>query len=336
MRNNLKIYSLITLCLIITACTQTEKEWPSQPIEISCFVSAGGGTDTVDRVIASVMKEHLGVPINVVNRTGGNGGVALNYVWSKPKTGYYWGGFSETIHPAPVMGAHQTTADDWHWFMVAGAPDVVSVHPDSPYNTLDDLIQTAKEKPGQLKASAGVTGGLHHTLLISLQDAAGVEFNYLPFPGSHPSQVAVISGEVDLVVTTISEQAEFIKGNRLKPLAMLGDEPYTLEGVGAIPAAAEKYPAIADLPIYQWLGFAVPKGVPGEVITKITDAFTKAMQSTEVKQLAKDRHLTLYGYHGEKAQNVALNMESAWTWALYEMGIAKKSPKEFGIKKPTQ
>ena len=110
----------------LAACKDSAapRAWPARTIEMSCFVSAGGGTDTVDRTLAAALEPHLGVKVNVVNRTGGNGAIALNHVWSKPKDGYTWGGFSETIHPAPVMGAHHTTAKDWHWFMAAGAPDV--------------------------------------------------------------------------------------------------------------------------------------------------------------------------------------------------------------------
>ena len=97
-------------------------DFPKRPIEISCFASAGGGTDTTDRAIAKAMEPFLGITINVVNRTGGAGGVAMNAVWSKPHDGHYWGGFSESILPAPVMGGHHTSAKDRIYYMVGGHP----------------------------------------------------------------------------------------------------------------------------------------------------------------------------------------------------------------------
>lgn len=326
--------ALATALLCSCSKPDSPESWPTRPIEISCFASAGGGTDMVDRSLAAAMSPHLGVTVNVVNRSGGNGGIALNHVWSRPKDGYSWGGFSESIHPAVVMGAHHTTAKDWHWFMAAGAPDVLSVGKDSAFQSLDELVAAAKAEPGTVKAAAGISGGLHHAKLLSLEKGADIRFKTLPFKGSHPSQLAVLSGEADVVITSISEQAELIKGGQLRPLAMVEMEPYEFPEVGAIPAAGATYPGIGDLPVRQWLGIALPKGVPDTVLAKVTEAFEKAMADPEMVQLARDRFLTLYGYHGEEAARIAAEMESAWTWALHDLEIAQHSPEEFGIPRP--
>jgi tripartite-type tricarboxylate transporter receptor subunit TctC len=310
-------------------------DWPSRPIEISCFAGAGGGTDTTDRAIAKAMEPYLGVTINVVNRTGGAGGVAMNAVWSQPHDGYYWGGFSESILPAGVMGGHHTSAKDWVYYMVGGAPGVVSVRSDSKFKTLEELVAAAKASPGKIKASASAAGGIWHTKLIALESGTGTKFNFVPFNGSHPSQVAAITGEVEVVLTSISEQAELIKAKKLRPLAMVELKPYNFPGAGTIPAAVDQYPDVARLlPLDQWLGFALPADVPQNVIEKVNDAFAKAMQTQAIKDLAVNRNMTLYGYYGDKAKEVALKMESVWTWTLFDLGITKKSPAEFGIPKP--
>ncbi|OPZ20921.1 MAG: Tripartite tricarboxylate transporter family receptor [candidate division BRC1 bacterium ADurb.BinA364] len=340
-RSRRRFAGIAVSCLAFAAaslagCKQTVSDaaWPSRPIEISCFAAAGGGTDLIDRALAGAMGQILGASINVVNRTGGNGGVALNYVWSNPRDGYTWGGFSESIHPAPVMGAHHTTAKDWHWFMAAGAPDVISVGPNSPYKSLDDLIADAKARPGQVKAAASLSGSLHHAKLLALEKGAGVQFKMLPFKGSQPSNLAILSGEADVVFTSISEQAELLKDKKLIPLAMAEMEPYEFPGLGTIPAAGAQFPGLGELPVQQWLGFALPIDTPADILSKITDAFVKAMESPEIKQLAADTFLTLYGYHGEEAGRRAAEMESAWCWTLYDLGIAQKSPEEFGIPRP--
>jgi tripartite-type tricarboxylate transporter receptor subunit TctC len=171
-----KVFILtIALSLFLGSGIVLAKDFPTRPIEISCFASAGGGTDTTDRAIAKAMERYLGITINVVNRTGGAGGVALNAVWSKPHDGHYWGGFSESILPAPVMGGHHTSAKDWVYYM---------------FKTLDQLVKAAKASPGNIKASASAAGGIWHTKLIALMNGAGIKFNFIPFNGSHPSQVA--------------------------------------------------------------------------------------------------------------------------------------------------
>lgn len=320
--------------LALCAMPAMAAEWPTRPIEISCFAAAGGGTDLVDRTIAKAMEPFLKTRINVVNRLGGGGGVALDYVWSRPHDGYNWGGFSESILPAPVMGAHTTSAKDWLYFMVAGAPGVISVRPESPYKSLDDLVKAAKAKPGEIKASASQSGSIWHTKLIALMQGADIKFNFLPFNGSHPSQVAAMTGEADAVLTSVSEQAELLKAKKLIPLAMVELKGYDFDGV-KIPAAVEKYPDVAKLlPLDQWLGFALPADTPKDIVAKVTEAFKKAMQSDLIKDMAKTNRLSLYGYYGDQAQKVAFGMERVWSWALWDLKVAKKSPADFGIQKP--
>jgi len=116
---------------------------------------------------------------------GGGVRVAMNAVWSKPHDGHYWGGFSESILPAPVMGGHHTSAKDWIYYMVGGAPGVISVPSGSEYKSLAQLVSAAKANPGKIKASASASGGIWHTKLIALEKGAGIKFNFIPFADSH-------------------------------------------------------------------------------------------------------------------------------------------------------
>lgn len=329
--------SLVVLALaaILVACSgenrTTKASWPTRPIQITCFAAPGGGTDTVDRTIAQVMEPLLGVKINVVNKKGARGGTAMRDVWSRKHDGYRWGGFSESILTAPVMGGHDTTAKDWTYFMVAGAPGVVSVPSGSPYRTLGDLVATAKAEPGKINAAASITGGIWHTKLITLERAAHVTFNYVPYGGSNPSQIAALSGEVDVVLTSISEQAELIKARNLRPLAMVEAEPYEFPVIGTIPSAAREYPDVAKFPVTQWLGFALPADTPPDVLETITDAFNRAMQSVDVREMLATRYLTPFGYSGARADGIARETERVWTWLLHDLKIAERSPEELGI-----
>ena len=309
-------------------------KWPQRPIQITCFSSPGGGTDTVDRKIAKAMEPFLGVKINVINKKGAHGGFALRDVWRRKHDGYRWGGFSESILVASVMKGHDTTAKDWTYFMVAGAPGVISVRADSEYKTLKQLVDAARSRPGKINAAASGAGGIWHTKLIALERAAGITFNYLPFAGSNPSQLAVLSGEAEVALTSVSEQAELIKAKQLRPLAMVEADAYDFPGLGKIVAAADAYPDVGKVPITQWLGFALPADTPTEVLEKITGAFKQAVETDEIKTLTQTRLLTRYGYYGEKANAVVRETERVWTWLLYDLKIAERSPAELGIPKP--
>jgi len=331
---------LVALLVAQGGCSKKEgkdraaRSWPRRAIQVSCFAAAGGGTDMVNRAIGAAMEGDLGVRVNVVNRLGGRGGVAMSYVWTREHDGHHWGGFSESILPAAVMGGHDTTARDWTYFLVAGAPGVLSAGGNGKYKTLDDLLAAARQQPGKIKVSASTTGGLWHTKLVILEKAASVRFNFIPYEGSQPSQIAVLNGEVEATLTSLSEQAELIKVRRLIPLAVMEDREVDFPGLGCIPSVAEKYPVFAQVPLRQWLGFALPADVPKEVLDKLVAAFAKAMASSQIKDLAEGQMLTLYGLHGEPADRMVREMESLWTWMLYEQGIAMKSPAEFGIPRP--
>lgn len=317
-----------------TAGESPASTWPEKPITISCFASAGGGTDTVCRLVAKEMEKLLGVKVNVVNRAAARGGAAINHVWSNDHDGYNWGGFSESMLPASVLGVTETTAKDWDFYMVAGAPGVISVRSDSGIKDLKDLVTKLKAAPKSIKAGAGLAGGLWHTKLLALQKASGVEFQYIPYQGSQPSQLAALSGEVDVVLTSISEQAELIKGGKLRPLAMVEAEGYDFPELGQIPAAATDFPDLNKVPVSQFLGIALPADAPEDVQRSVSAAFEKLMASEDLKVFAEQRMLTLLGHHGDEANAKAIAAERAWTWMLHDLKIAVKSPADLGIAKP--
>lgn len=322
---------LAAAAVTFAATSASAADWPQRPIEISVFADAGGGTDLVARAMAQAMEPDLGVPVNVVNRVGGLGAVTLNHVWSRPHDGHDWGGFAQNVLTACVMGAHPTTAEDWTFFLVAGAPGVISAGPDTGITDLGQLIERAKAEPGGIKATGATTGGIWHSNVVALEQTAGVTFNFLPFQGSHPSQVAVMTGEADVVLTSISEQADLIRTGQLVPLAIMEPEPYELPGYGTVPAVTDVLPGLTEVPVKQWLGFGLPADTPPEVLERMGQAFDKAMASPEIEQLADTQLLSLYGLRGEEADRQARATERVWTWALYDLGVASRSPEECGI-----
>ncbi len=310
------------------------QQFPTKPIEDAVWASAGGGTDTVNRLIARAMEKELGGSIVVSNRTGGGGAVAMNYVWQKPHDGYTWLGASEQMQSTAVMGFHTTKTKDWRWYMVAGAPASLAVKADSPYKTYEDLVKAAQANPGKINITHCPIGCVFHLKAIGLADATKTKVTYVPYPGSAPAMVAVLSGDGDAVISSISEQSEYIKGGKLRSLGMVEMTPFAFEGVGTIPAIGEKYPDIAKMPARQWLGVAVPGDTPKAVTDRIDAAFVKAMADPDVKAHAQRTYLTLFGSHGDEAMKILSAMESAVGWKLQELGVAKIPPDQLGIPKP--
>lgn len=322
----------VAVTLGLATMPAQSQQFPTRQIEDSPWGAPGGDTDLVNRLLAKAMEKELGTTIVVVNRTGN--GVAMNHVWSQPHDGYSWIGSSEGMQIAASMGFHTTTTKDWRWYMAAGGPAALAVRADSPYKTVDDLIEAARKDPGKVNVSHCQFGCVFHLKWVALAEAAKVKFNYVPYPGSAPAIVALLSGDSQAVITSMSEQAEYVKSGRLRTLGMVEMKPLEFEGKGTFPAIGEKYPDIQKIPAQQWLGFGVPADTPKAVTDKLDAAFVKAMQDEGLKKFAKDRNLFLNGAYGDASQKILQAVESGMSWKMYELGIAKVSPDKFGIPKP--
>ncbi|RDE08699.1 Bug family tripartite tricarboxylate transporter substrate binding protein [Pelagibacterium lacus] len=308
------------------------QDFPSKPIEISVWASAGGGTDGTNRLLAQAMQEELGMRINVVNRTGGGGGVAMSHVWNQPHDGYSWLGASEGMQLVKAMEYFDKGTSDWRWYMIiGGTPGVISVPQDSPYQTLEDLLQAARDEPGSVTVGHCPLGCVWHMRALALGLATDADFTYVPYDGTAPAHVAALSREVDAVVSGVGEQAEYLRAGTLRPLAMIEHDDYVLDDLDPIPAAGKEYPGIDDIPASMWLGMAIPKDTDPAIVAIIDEAFEVAVQSEAIKAFADERRMIVSGMYGEEAEARLQIMESALAAKLYELSMIDKSPEELGI-----
>ncbi|GAB3482802.1 tripartite tricarboxylate transporter substrate binding protein [Marinomonas epiphytica] len=312
--------------------------YPERDITNVVVWSAGGGTDVVNRMISAEMAKALDVNINVTNRPGGvAGSLGMSYVHKKRADGYTLVGLSESVVGSAVQGGWNQKMDVWYPFIVGGSPDLISVSADSKYDNLDDLIKDVRANPRSVKASAGGAGSIHHLNLLALMNGTGAEFNFIPYPGSAPAQTAAMTGEVELVITSLAEQQQLIKGGKLKPLAMLVANDQHLDGYGNIPSAFTNYPELKQyLPIMQAIGLAVKQDAPDNVKAKLTSAFQTAMASPAIHKWAEDNFYVLSGLSGEEASKEFAFLESLFAWTLKDLGAAKVSPESLGIPKVSE
>lgn len=327
---------LIVLLFAVTSFSMAvSAKYPDRTITNILVWSAGGGTDACNRVVMAEMSKILGVNINVVNTTGGVGGsVGMNAAYSKPADGYTLCGLSESCVTAGVQGGFDKRMNVWEYFIIGGSPDVVSVTPDTPYQTLEDLIEAGKETPGEIKAGASASGSIHHLNLLALMDGTGAEFNFIPYTGSAPAQNAAMTGEVSMVVTSVAEQAQLIRGEKLRPLAVLIPDSFDLAG-NTIVSAFDAYPELSEyLPISQAIGFAIRADAPDDVKAVLIDAFKEALETDTFKEWAENNYYVVSGATGEEGVEIFNKLESLFGWTLWELGAAKVNPEELGIPKP--
>ena len=330
---------VIVVCLVVLLALGTgvsfAKGFPKRNITAVVVWGAGGGTDTCNRIIHAEMAKFLDVNVNVINKTGGvAGSVGMSYAYGRPHDGYTLCGLSESNVTAGVQGGWDKKFDVWDTFIVGGSPDLISVTPNTPYKTLQDLIEAAKKDPKSIKAAASGAGSIHHLNLLALQKGSGAQFNFIPYKGSAPSQNAAMAGEVSVVVTSLAEQQQLLRGGKLRALGMLIPDSFNVEGLGDIPSAFDAYPGLSEyLPISQAIGFAVPADAPADAKAVLVDAFKKAIATDKVKTWAKDNYYLLSGKTGAESKAVFDALESNFAWTLWELGAAKVDPATLGIPK---
>jgi tripartite-type tricarboxylate transporter receptor subunit TctC len=338
MEEIMKRILILTLALLMISggLAFAAKSYPNRNITDVVVWGAGGGTDTCNRVIMGEMSKILDTNINVINKTGGvAGSMGMDYGYGQKHDGYTLTGLSESNVTAGVQGGWDKRMNVWDFFIVGGSPDIISVTPSSHYKTLQDLIDAAKAAPESIRAGASGAGSIHHLNLLALEKGSGAKFNFIPYKGSAPAQNAAMTGEISVVVTSVAEQQQLIRGGQLRPLAMLIPESFTLAGMDPIPSAFDAYPGLSKyLPISQAIGFAVPKDVPEEAKTVLTDAFKKAIASDTLKTWAAENYYVLSGKTGADAAAEFDKLESLFAWTLWDMQAAKVDPASLGIPKP--
>ncbi|EWH08825.1 hypothetical protein DS2_15594 [Catenovulum agarivorans DS-2] len=324
---------IISILVGVKTISTDADSYPRRPLTNVVVWSAGGGTDVANRIISAELAKALGADINVTNKPGGvAGSLGLSYVNQRRSDGYTLVGLSESCVTAAVMGGWAERMDTWYPFIIGGSPDLISVSANSPFTSVEQLVEYALANPNKVKAAAAGSGSLHHLNLLAFAKGTQAEFKFVPYPGSAPSQTAVVTEEVDIVITSMAEQQQLIKSGQLRPLAMLTNEAFSADDIGDIPTALDVYPALKQhLPITQVIGFAVNADTPDSIKIKLTQAFNQAMQSDKVKQWADDNYFVLSGKSGAQASEVFSKLESLFGWTLEELGAAKHSPAKFGI-----
>lgn len=336
---------MIAVCLVLltslsvmfsAGMEETTVQYPTKDINVYIFSSQGGGTDAWCRFLSPLMEEDLKVKVINSNLPGANGGTAAQKVWNSPHDGYTVLGASET---SMFFGSNGVapTSENWHFFIAAGSGGVIAVPAQSPYKTVQDMVDAAKQKPNTIKIANSGQGKGWHTKAVTLEKAAGVQFKHVPYNGSGPAITAMLSNEVDAVSCSTGEIAEYIRGGLVRPLVITEAKGETFVGWnGVVPAAAELYPdgAFEFSNMFQWLGFMLPIDTPESVVKRFETAFQKAMADPRTAEFAKNQSARLFGLSGDKARELAKNMEAVTWWMAFDLGIAKVSPEKAGVPRP--
>lgn len=329
-------YLLLAMSLGIGLSGQAlaQATWkPVKPINLIVPWAAGGSTDQISRIAAAELEKVLGQKIVVVNQPGAAGSIGTKNAWEAPRDGYTWtAGAAQDLGTYQSLGMLNAGIKDWHLFLHVANIPVISVNPQTPYQNVRQLLDAMKTRQDIKVATAGVTSGGHNAM-EAIAQSSGVKYRHVTYDGGNPAVVATVSGETDVTTQLAVEQAEMIRGKRLRPLATVSDKALEIEGFGTIEPISKVIPNFKAPANY--FGIFIPKGVPPEVAATVEKIWAEHMMSNDaVRKYAVNRGAFFGPSFGEAAQAAAFPAVQANAWLLHSGGKTKVAPDTVGIPKP--
>ena len=317
------------------AALPSAAQWkPAKPITIIVPWAAGGSTDQVTRITAAELEKALGQKVVSVNQPGASGSIGTKSVIEAPKDGYTWAaGAAKDLGTYVVLGMLDTKIQDWALFLSVANVSTLSVNPSTPYKSVDDLLGAMKAKPGQVSVATAGVNSSGHSAMEAIARAAGVKYKHVTYDGGNPAVVATVAGETEATTQLTVEQAEMIRGKRLRPLAVVGDRPIDLDGYGTIEPITKALPQFKEPANY--FGIFIPKSVPPDVIATVEKIWAdQIMNSAVLKKYATEKGAQFSPSYGAGAMKAAMPAVQVNAWMAVDGGKAKVSPDTVGIPKP--
>ncbi|ARP84737.1 ABC transporter substrate-binding protein [Bordetella genomosp. 8] len=277
------------LCALAFGPMAAHAAYPDRPITLIVSAAPGGTTDIAARLIAQPLAKALGQSVVVENKPGASGSIAAQAVSRAAPDGYtlllQYSGY-QVITPLITQGLNWDPIKSFAPVAnILSAPQVVVVRPTLPIKTMKELVDYAKAHPGELNYASSGNGSLQQVATELLNQMAGIKTTHIPYKGTGPALADLLSGSVDMTITTPPPLLGQIAAGKLQPLAVTGKS--RLESLPNVPTAAEAgYP---DLLVSSWFAMYAPAGTPKEVIGKLSGEIEKIMKTDEFRKKAAEQ-----------------------------------------------
>ena len=290
---------LAVLALLI-ATAAGAAEYPTKPIQLLVMFPAGGSTDIGARIVASIAEKELGQPIVVVNKSGAGGQVGWTEMSRAKPDGYTLGFINlpglNTIILDPERKAvfkADSFAPIINQVVDAG---IIWLKADSPYKTLGDLIEAARQKPGQITACTTGILSDDHLAILMMEEAAKVQFRIVHFDGGAQQMTAILGNHVEVAFDNVGGIVKRVQSGEVRALAVM--DPARSKFLPDVPTTPELgYPTVLS---NSTRGIAAPKGVPANVVKRLEAAFTKAMENADHVKKMEDTGLAIKVMTGDE------------------------------------
>ena len=278
--------------IFILSGLASAQDYPSKPIVLVVPNPPGGFVDASARLLSEALAKVAGQSVVIDNRGGGSGNVAYQAVARANPDGYTLLNSYSAYH---VGNPHLTPKLPWAQkdfvpvAMITVATNVIAVQPAVPANDLSEFIKHTRSHPGKLSYASQGNGSLSHigTEMFKLQTKTSMV--HIPYRGSGPAVLDVLSGQVQVFITTPPSVMGHIKAGKLKGLAVAGKTRHP--GLPSVPTASEA--GLKGFELEAWVGIFAPAGTPTDIVTKLSGQIKAALDMPETKARADSAGIEL-------------------------------------------
>jgi tripartite-type tricarboxylate transporter receptor subunit TctC len=271
------------LAAVMASLPVMAAQYPTRPVRLVVPFAAGGGADTLSRIIAPKLSDALGQTWVVDNRGGAAGNLAAEIVADAAPDGHtVFMGFSTvlTVNPSLYKLRWNVERSFQAVTLLATAQYILVVHPSVKAGSLKEFIALARQRAGALNyASAGVGSPLHLAAEL-FKKRAGVDMVHLPYKGGGPAAAAVLAGAAQVIFGSVASSLPHVKAGKLRALATTGSKRSKV--APDLPTIAESGSAGFD--VSSWYAFLVPAKTPTLVVNRLRDEAIKAVALPDVQQ----------------------------------------------------
>lgn len=285
------------------------QSYPVKPVRVVIPWPPGGSNDVVGRIVMQKLSESLGQQFVIDNRAGASGAIGSETVAKAPPDGY-----TLMVHSTTHLGnAHlykklpyDTLKDFAPVGLLAAQPGALTIHPSLPVKNVKEFIALAKAHPGQINYSSSGNGSAPHLSMALLVSMAGIQLVHVPYKGGAPQVTALVAGETQASLATISTVIVHIKSGRLRALGVSSAQRSGL--LPEVPTIAES--GVPGYEMNPWIAVYAPANTPRPIIDKLNAEINKALKLPDVAQSLRNQALDPWPSTPEEfAQRIKVDYE---------------------------
>jgi tripartite-type tricarboxylate transporter receptor subunit TctC len=293
--------------------------WPAKPVRLVVPFPAGGGTDIISREVANKVA-NAGYNFVIENKPGSGGNLGVDTAAKAQPDGYtFVMGQTSNLAINPTLYSklpYDPLKDLTPISLVASSPLVIVTGADSPYKTLADVVKASREKPGSINYATSGNGTVAHLAAESFQRTAGIKLVHIPYKGAAQGATDVISGQVQLYVSSIPTLLGHIKSGKMRPIAVTSLK--RADDLAQVPTVAES--GYKDFEAVTWFGILGPANLPKDMVAKLNADINKALKDADLQKKLGDQGADVAGSTPEQFSKLIRDDITRWGKIVKDSG----------------